>query len=197
MKRNYPKTRWLALLLMALSIAACKKCKDDPPVNPCEGKSALKADFRMFTISGNNKDTVFMPALMDTVYVKDPEQYSGSVTFQAIGNYDSVRWRVGGDARIFKTNTFALNFDNETAKSDIDVVLIGYKKPDAACFPNDDGVDTVKKTFTVLPISRGYSPLVGKYLMNEMGSNRSDTSFICSLSAYFGTERWGYYLVVI
>ena len=161
MKRNYPKTRWLALLLMALSIAACKKCKEEDPVSPCNGKSALKADFRMFTISGNNKDTVFMPALMDTVYVKDPYQFGSLVTFQAIGNYDSVRWQIGGDARVFKTNTFSLTFQNETAKSDIDVVLIGYKKPNAACFPNDDGVDTVKKVFTVLPVTFGYSPLVG------------------------------------
>jgi len=127
----------VALLFLMGIICTFSNCEDTPiKIDPCAEKNAVTASF---TIYENVSDSLFVA---DTVL-----QYN-TIVFSADENYDSYEWTVGDDARIFTTKKFHLSFQQPVGK--IDVTLKVTKAPDAKCFPEDDGVDVLTKSFVVI-----------------------------------------------
>ncbi len=125
--------------LLGFSMVGCHGCKD-PVEDPCEGVEEVAADFKMEYSLGLNEDRKWFEA--DTIL---KYRY---VRFKALGDYDSVRWKIGLDPRTFSEKVFSLQFDNPDV---IQVRMIGFKKPNLDCFPNDNGIDTISKQLVIVP----------------------------------------------
>jgi hypothetical protein len=110
-------------------------CRDKEP-DPCKDLKPFEANF---TIE---------EAIEDTTFVSDTCLVNRFVVFRAKAGYDSYEWTVGSDSRTFKDSVFALYFENPA--SGIQVRLIAKKKPNTACFPQDNGIDTLTKSLTIV-----------------------------------------------
>jgi len=160
-------TKYIALLTMVLifSASSCKKCQD--PANekcenydPCYSKTPFEADFIMEEVVSSQGSYPF--GLADTSYITDTivAHVSSSTRLRctALGDYDSYHWQIGSDPTIFTTKSFTQYFDYPV---NVWVTLIATRKPDTLCFPNDDGIDTVKKRLVAVP--RSQSLVFGNY----------------------------------
>lgn len=150
-----------ALFIACLSLVYGMSCKKDKPtpVDPCLSKTAFKADFDI------------CEAVEDSLYVTDTIA-NFEVWFRANGTYDSVKFTVGNDARIFNAQTFKLGLNDSEIGQTISVKMKGYRKSTSGCFTNEKTVDSLTKSFVVV-CSRNWScsnrfpsveyPFVGKF----------------------------------
>ncbi|HMO62073.1 MAG TPA: hypothetical protein PKC39_07480 [Ferruginibacter sp.] len=169
----------LALLVMSVTLIAanCRK-KADPPFNPCKDKTAFKADF------------VIEESVGDTSYITDKALAPGYVYFKAKGDYDSLRWFIGGGTQNTSTNkTHVLYFTQ--ADGDVEVTLIGYRKPNTQCFPNDKSADTLKKVVSILPRDQT-AAIVGRFL--GYNTNEPSDTFSVYVNADNSVGIWQYFV---
>ena len=142
----------MRILLFALSVFLILSCCRDEEANPCLNMERPVADFRIMEVVG---DTVFQA---DTVYRDNP------IMFES-GDYSSVSWKVGDDARVFTQNQFVLYFTDVLAT--LQVRFRGSRNPLTSCFPDDDGFDEGIKHITILEqFDRErltLSPIMGRY----------------------------------
>lgn len=132
-------------MLLIMYLGGCKPQKSDP--NPCLNTTEFKADFKIEEQVGNN-------------WVESDTMLINYIRFRATADYDSYRWTVGNDNRVFTTKQFGLQFSRAEIGQEIEVTLIatGKKTP---CFPNDDGIDTLRKKIRL--IDGKQSTIVGEY----------------------------------
>lgn len=128
----------LILLPLVLLLTACPE--DDPvKPDPCEGKKPVTAEFEIIEGSPINK--------IQLINQDDTVMSINRVTFKAIGNYDSYRWRLIDDPRIFSGQQHVVQFDEPYGKITVELIVQG--KPNLQCFPDDDGIDTLYKDIFV------------------------------------------------
>lgn len=148
----------LALLGGTLWAAGCRD-KDVPVPDPCRGSKANPLAFRFLESWGNTPTP-------DTAFTEE------SITFDGPGApYTRYEWQVGTDPRPFTQRRFALHFP-ETAVGRVAVRLIATRPPNRGCFPNDDGVDTLTKTLTLMSWTRARfrAPIYGKFRGSNVGA---------------------------
>ena len=105
--------------------------------SPCTGQSANPLSFRIQEQTGSRFfDT-------DTTYPR-------TVAFRAPRTYVAFQWTIGNDPTVFKDSVFTLEFNQ--AVGTIPVRLIARRALNTACFPHDDGVDTLTKVLTIVPL---------------------------------------------
>lgn len=173
-------------------IALTWACRDKEGVNPCEGAHPPTKDFNMYVklaqpMRPSVVDTFRVPEDIRDFYIHPlAGSASNDVYFETplTTLADSVHWKIGDDARVFTQRKFSLKFLNPEGK--IDVRLILYRKPNAACFANDDGIDTISKTF-YLKNGAVEQPVVGRFKGYLVG-NEQDTFTV--VTHYF-TEMAG------
>lgn len=165
------------LLLFFAFILLASRCKKGPDVllDPCKDKVPFKADFTIEEKVG------------DTSFVTNKALAPGYVFFKAKGTYDSVRWFIGGPQNSSTNRNHVLYFQNP--EGPVDVTFIGYKKPDAQCFPYDKAIDTVRKTVTILPRD-GNAAIVGRF----WGYNQSNPADTFSITISYYDNVWGYFI---
>jgi len=126
----------IQVLLIAFFLWGCRK-KDLPVVNSCIPDQSFEAGFQMSDsyYSGHFADT-------DTII-------NFRASFRADSIYTSYKWIVGNHADTIKTRNFSLLFSiAELGKTlPIQLIATGAKNP---CNPNDDGIDTVNRTLTIM-----------------------------------------------
>ena len=127
--------------------------------DPCLGLEPITAKF---SIKEPVADTTFVT---DTVFAGAP------TIFEADQDYTSYLWRVGNDPRTWTTKSFSLTFDQPLGN--VPVTLIVQKLPNKTCFPKDNGIDTLVKTFYVKQYVKGPSKFVGNYEGFEVGNETS------------------------
>ena len=122
---------------------SCKKEKTVIPKTNCTEKLPIK----YFDI---------LERVADTLLSTDAALISGSVTFKASEKYDSVKWTIGNDPRIFKEKQISLIFDTPEI---INTTLIGFISKPYQC----DGklIDTISRKLEILPARNSF--LSGKY----------------------------------
>lgn len=165
------KLQFAFLLLISTALLTASSCKEEchDPANPdcenydpCYGKTPFEADFIMEEVIRVGSGGAF-PGQLDTSYVSDTivsSPNSGvSARFTAAGNYNTYHWQIGTDPTVFTTKSFKQFFPNPVT---VWVTLIATRTPDTLCFPNDDGIDTVKKRLVVVP--RSQSLIFGNYM---------------------------------
>lgn len=147
-------------LLLALLSGCHHKGGEDTP-NPCQTAKANPLTFQILEYS----DT----PTPDTTYNNQ------TISFVGPGApYTAYEWLVG-PTTTRTAQQFALSFDANTVGK-ISVRLIAHRPPNTACFPHDDGVDTLTRVLTLvpfldptLPLRNPRAPIYGKFL----GANRS------------------------
>ncbi|MCX6185680.1 MAG: hypothetical protein NTU43_01625 [Bacteroidetes bacterium] len=142
--------------LLIISILLINACNKDEKKNPCAGYIRPQAGF---TIQDDarityGKETGIVLST-DTVYSQS------DIMFTSLLDYDTYQWRVVGDPDFVKTTkSFKLIFK---ANFSIDMQLIGKRKPNTTCDPDDDGIDTIVRSIVVLNSDSSLGQILGKY----------------------------------
>jgi hypothetical protein len=81
--------------------------------------------------------------------------YESNVRFTALEEDAEYTWYIGSE--VLNDKSFVRYFSDQWKESNIPVTLVVKKQPNKACFPDDDGYDSIVKTFHVskYPIDNG------------------------------------------
>ncbi|GAA4006892.1 hypothetical protein GCM10022408_18450 [Hymenobacter fastidiosus] len=162
--------RLVALLTAAaLSLSACRDQEKESLPDPCKGQ---KANPLTLTFT-----EAFGTPTPDTAYNDQPMAFEGPEK-----PYTSYQWLIGPvDERTGRR--IGVSFDDQTLGS-IPVRLIATRPPNLACFPKDDGVDTLTKTLTLVPNDDLRAPIYGKF----QGANLDAPADTFSVRIYSGPD---------
>ena len=149
-----PVLRFIVVLFACISLlttSACRKCQE--PANPdcenydpCYQLREVKADFKIFESYGAFGATM-IEAAADTIIRGDIEFVAATEP----GITRTYEWHIGSDPRVWTTSKVRLGFSVEGR---VPVTLIVRGVPNTKCFPNDNGVDTIVKSFYVINADR-------------------------------------------
>lgn len=135
--------KWLFSLSFLLVFTSCKK-EVQPGMAPlnqgCDCAKEVTADFQILEVAGYGWDDE-LDTETDTIF------YNKNVYFVAKEENASYTWIIGSETLTGKK--VGRYFDETTKGHTISVTLIVKKKPNTICLPNDDGIDTLTKTFFV------------------------------------------------
>jgi hypothetical protein len=132
------------LALVGAFVLSLEGCGDEP--RPCKNSEQVNARFKI----AQKLDGIDSLLEVDTIFADGGSDY---VFFEANEKDATYQWKIGTDSRTFNTKNFSLrNFP----LGKIDVTLIVTKAPNKSCFPQDNGIDTVTKSFY------GVSPKITK-----------------------------------
>ena len=131
------KTFKIFMMLAVIGVLSVQsRCKKDQDPGPCFGATPFKADFTLGEIIG------------DSLVATDTLTFY-RMTARAAEKYASIKWEIGSDPRGFDNQQeVGLNFGDATIGQTFTVRMIAKGTPNTACYPNDDGIDTVTKQFT-------------------------------------------------
>ena len=145
------KTLMKILLLTSVFLLALFSCKKDQlelkkTKDPCSCASEVSADFVIEESSGG-----FIGDLTET----DTILKNKWVYFTALEKDAVYKWYIG--VEVFTEHSANRYFDDTWVGSNIPITLVVKKDPNSTCFPNDDGYDSITKSFNVskYPISTG------------------------------------------
>jgi len=135
--------------LANLMLNSCKKCQD--PRNPdCENYNPCidaKATSAAFTIKEAPYTQIIEPRLTDFLMDTDSVYFS-SVFFEARQqDADSFIWQIGTETQPRYGKQVNVVFPDNLRGTSFNIRLIVKRKPNTACFPNDDGIDTLTRRF--------------------------------------------------
>ena len=175
-------------ICMLGSIHSCKKEKCNDPTNPdcenydpCYGKSPVKAEMMLglyhpfLVVNGDEsficEDSVFRAPGTE----KLPESsymWNSDIVFKCLTSGAETYWKLGSENITDKLFIRTFPF-GEGIMGKYQVQLIVEKEPDIKCFPLDDGIDTIVKTFEFVP---NYElPIMGVYRVLFEGDTDSTT----------------------
>lgn len=162
----------LALLGSALLVASCRHEGAGTEPNPCQTAQANPLRFRFLESFGTPTP--------DTAYVKQ------DITFEGPGApYTSYEWRIGNDPRVFTQQKLSLYFP-EATNGTYAVRLIARRPLNTACFPKDDGIDTLTRELTLVPLFTAKPPTYGRFL----GSNTDAPRDTFSIRLFQGLDPY-------
>ncbi|MGM0479701.1 MAG: hypothetical protein ACQERC_10800 [Bacteroidota bacterium] len=136
------KTGLFTLSFLVLILYSCKK--EQPQLNneskdPCDCANEVSADFEIW--EGSSQVPNPRQTLTDTTY-KDR-----TVEFRALEENAVYTWYIGADVETEQVTW--KYFSDQWANQDIPITLVVEKEPNNVCFPEDDGYDSITKTFHI------------------------------------------------
>jgi hypothetical protein len=171
MKNNF-------FLILSIFVALISSCSKDEPdctdftnplcanYNPCHDQEATSADFQTACVVLSDKyETI--TSQEDTFYL------ASSIVFKALQEDAlSYKWKIGDDDRIFTKQEFSLVFNPSDSVSlfnrPVPIQLIVTRTPNTACFPTDDGIDTLTKyIYFVSKHKRGHKKFLGTWIGSQ------------------------------
>ena len=141
------------LFVISMGLFGLHDCKDDPPCHeptnpkcpnydPCYGKKPVTADFE---IGATGNPSVINPFTgmfeEDTIFPKT------AIRFRAKIKGAKYKWKLGSET--IYDSAFTRTF-HTVPYGRYKVTLIIEKEPDLACFPEDDGRDTLTRYFHIV-----------------------------------------------
>lgn len=158
----------MAIVLTSFSLAGCRD-KPDPLPDPCAGQRANPLTMQFIEAFGTPTP--------DTAVNNQPIVLRGPGA-----PYTSYKWLIGAiDQRTGRTAV--VSFDRFTL-GPIPVRLIATRPPNTACFKNDDGVDTLTQTLTLVRERDLRAPIYGKF----QGANQDTPRDTFTISTYEGPD---------
>jgi hypothetical protein len=149
MKKIFAIFIW-ATAFACTALQSCSDCND--PRNPdCDNYNPCidgKPTSASFTIKEARYVDIIEPALKD--FLMDTDScYMSSIFFEAVQQEaDSFIWQVGSEIEPRYGKRINVVFPDNLRGTNFNVRLIVKRnKPNTRCFPNDDGIDTVTRTF--------------------------------------------------
>ncbi len=117
--------------------------------DPCGCASEVSADFVIEEQLNNVPDYDWVET--------DTTLHNKDVQFRALEEDAEYKWYIGIDT--FATQTASRFFSDQWIGYDIPITLVVKKEPNKTCFPDDDGFDSITKTFHVSQymIDHGYN----------------------------------------
>ncbi len=156
------------IAILALSAAVCVSllflggCSKNESPNPCLKLAPTSAAFTM---------QEFFPAASTWKYYDTDTSANLDVLFTANDSLaDSYEWHIG--AGLYTERSKWLSFPSHLIGTSIPITLILKKKPNAVCFPQDDGIDTLTRKLYF--IDHCNSLVQGDFLGSNITS-KSDT----------------------
>lgn len=154
--RTYFFFKLFSFPLLVTLLVSCKKHEqpDLTPVNvDCDCVTEVSADFEILELEtlpqfdpvGTDSDTIF---------------HEQNVIFRAKEENAEYTWYIGNE--ILDTKEVGRNFSSAWGEQDITVSLVVKKATNAICLPNDDGYDSISRTFHVQPY--GSCDLISQYI---------------------------------
>jgi len=141
------------ILLIYINCAILQSCTDEPPCqdalnpncpnfNPCLNKKPVTADFEIGMTGNPSAITPFTDMFEeDTLFPK------AAIRFRAKTKGAKYIWKLGSET--IYDSAFTRTFYN-APYGRYSVTLIIEKDPDLACFPGDDGKDTLTRYFYII-----------------------------------------------
>lgn len=160
--------------------------------DPCDCASEISADYKIEESTGSFAGDF---TETDTVY-KNKWVY-----FTAYENEASYTWYIGLD--VLTDQSVNRYFNDNWEGYDIPITLVVEKEPNSVCFPNDDGYDSITKTFhisqypvtTEVPFSNiSAGPIEGKY---RVKSSHLPDSFDIELNITVGSQAYSRFFNII
>lgn len=146
-----------------------QNCKDEKPPDPCKRVTPVSADFSFYELVASY-DHDWMP---DTFIETDTVYWISLVEFRPKNkNYDYYEWHIGAEV----LNSKAVRRTSFPQDRHINITLIVKSKPNKDCYPEDDGIDTITKTFFSLG-TVAHDPKIGKWYGYYNG-NQLDTGTV-------------------
>ena len=165
------KTTTFIVLSFILLLASCRK--EQPAIaeveaeEPCDCATEVSAEFDILEILspiGTWQPNLRTPT--DTI-IGDK-----NVEFKAkMENADNYTWYIGTE--VLDTRSVIRYFDESLAGQNITVSLVVRSEPNSYCFPQDDGYDSISKTFGVKPICGDSTLMEGYFRVALEGSTDS------------------------
>jgi hypothetical protein len=140
--------RSLWFLLAILLTLGCNRCKDEcddptdpacPNYDPCLSQTEVMAQIEIAEQAG-------IGPYHDIFETADIVMDKKNIRFRCPIEADSYTWHLGSE--VIHAREF-MRYFNGYAGQNIEVTLIIEKTPNLDCFPNDDGIDTLTKTFSI------------------------------------------------
>ncbi|WP_107039048.1 hypothetical protein [Brumimicrobium mesophilum] len=162
------KTLIKILLLTSVFLLVLFACKKDQleitkTADPCDCASEVSADFDILERHSQIANSV----LIETDHVFANKQ----VIFRSSLNDAEYKWYIG--AHIETGQEAFKHFTTQWIGSTIPITLVVKKEPNKICFPNDDGYDSITKTFNVYTHCRENYLLEGTFRMASKNSTDS------------------------
>ena len=141
------------LFLVSMSVLSLQNCKEDSPCkeptdpkcpnyDPCYGKKPVSADFQIGMTGNPGSINKFSDMFEeDTLFPK------AAIRFRAKTKGAKYIWKLGSET--IYDSAFTRTFYNAPFGR-YAVTLIIEKDPDLACFPGDDGKDTLTRYFYII-----------------------------------------------
>ncbi|CAG5086957.1 hypothetical protein [Parvicella tangerina] len=142
------KSTWiLTLLTILLVLSSCGK--EQPPVmeeaeDPCDCATEVSAEFEILEILapfGNWESDIRTST--DVILSQKNVEFKAKME-----NADHYTWYIGTE--VLDTRSVIRYFDDAQVGQQITVSLAVRSEPNINCFPNDDGYDSISKTFEVM-----------------------------------------------
>lgn len=174
---NFQSSVFRIYIILAIGLICFHSCKpEDAPQNPCTSSHKVSASF-LIQEDWNSNDygsgqwEYYDSDTLSTVRVKFTANEDGA----------TYRWQIGTDTNVFTQKSFSLSFNDYLAAHPgyrrFDVRLIVNRTPDTRCFPDDDGIDTIIRTFTIVDSLR-VRTLIKGHFFGTWDGNSSDTTTI-------------------
>ncbi len=152
------KTQYAILALICASFFTLSSCKCDDPADPacrnydpCYELEATSAEFEILELTDWG-DTLETP----TGRIAHGKSLLLIASQEGLEEY---LWKIGSDTTLRRGKEVCVSFWQPYG--DIPITLMVKKIPDLACFPNDDGKDTIQKVIKV--VSSTDLPIWGVY----------------------------------
>ncbi|TAE09338.1 MAG: hypothetical protein EAZ95_16120 [Bacteroidetes bacterium] len=171
---------WCILCICTLALYSCKG--NEPKPNPCEAEKLP-----------TNSDIKIEESILFNKFETDTVMTSNRISFSVPEKYTSYEWRLLGSSQRWTTPEFGIVFLSDIGT--YEVTLIGKRAPKTACFPTDDGIDTLKRKFVVLPHET--SPIIGAFEGTHEGETEKFTVTIAydKVVSYDGSSIFeGYHI---
>ncbi len=137
----------LFFLTLLLAIIMLTGCPDDPvKPGPCEGKKPVSAEFHIYEQPGYIPD--------DWEFYDTDTLNTTAILFVAAGHAEEYEWHIGSEI-LYGKSVFRRNFPRGV---NIPITLIARGVPDTACFPFDNGIDTLIRYLYVAREMDNYEP---------------------------------------
>lgn len=142
--------------LLVTLLVSCKKHQqpDLTPVNvDCDCATEVSAAFEILELEG-------LPQTNPVGTDSDTIFHEKNVIFRAKEENAEYTWYIGNE--VLDTKEVGRNFSAAWGGQDITVSLVVKKATNAICLPNDDGYDSISRTFHVQPY--GQCDLTSQYI---------------------------------
>jgi hypothetical protein len=161
------------LALVGAFVLLLEGCGDEPQ-NPCKELNPVSANFEIREAQQLDYPDGYKPIDADTIV-------TDWVEFTAREENAYYVWNLGRET--ITTKSFK-RFGFPRGQS-IEVSLKVTKNPNKACFPQDDGIDSAKRTFYVTPIYQCDTKISGTYEGFDEGNTSSKRTIVIDACAKY------------